>query len=278
MKINIVVFCFCLITSVVQAQVYFRANVGYALPAAQETIGSNDNEVLDNNSYTATSEPVKAAYGAGVNFGLGGGYMFTKIIGVDLGITYLSGKTFETHYDFTEIGFGSEKLDSEMKSKAIYIAPSILITPGDKLPYVRMGVVMAVPKIEGKDTYFYNGDGEFLASSEWEQRKNMAFGFQGAIGMQWALSSSMKLFTEMTFTSMTYYPGEKVATSYFVDGENVLNEVDEYYKKTIYKDKVVYSPPTNYDAPSEEVQVSIPFSSLSFQIGVVYTLGGKIQE
>lgn len=278
MKIKIVMFCFCFITSVVQAQIYFRAGVGYALPAAQENIGNNENELLDGNSYSVTVEPVKASYGAGVNFSLGGGYMFTKIIGVDLGITYLSGKTYETHYDYTEVGYGSEKLDSEMKSKAIYICPSILITPGDKLPYVRMGVVMGMPKIEGKDTYFFNGDGEYLASSEWEQRKNMSFGFQGAIGMQWTLGANLKLFTELNFTNMTYYPGEKVATSFFVNGENVYSEVDEYYKKTIYKDKVVYNAPTNYDAPSEEVQVSIPFSSLSFQVGVVYTLGGQIQE
>lgn len=278
MKINILVFCFCLVTSVVQAQVYFRASVGYTLPAAQENIGNNENRVWDGNSYSVTVEPVKASYGAGVNFGLGGGYMFTKIIGVDLGITYLSGKTYETHYDYTEAGSGSEKWDSEMKSKAIYMAPSILITPGDKLPYVRIGVVMGAPKIEGKETYFSNFDGEYLELYEWEQRKNIAFGFQGAIGMQWMLGTNVSIFTELNFTSMTYYPGEKVATSYIVNGEDSLNELDKYYKKTVYKDKVVYNPPLDLDSPSEEVQVSIPFSSLSFQVGVVYTLGGQNQE
>lgn len=274
MKIKLAMLGFCLVTGAVQAQIYFRAGIGYALPAAQENIGNNESEVVNGNSYYATVEPVKASYGAGINFSVGSGYKFTKVIGADLGITYLSGKTYKTQYDYNEVGFGSEKLDTESKSTGVFFTPAILITPDDKLPYVRMGVVMGMPKIKGTDSYFVNFDGDVQASSDWEQRKNMAFGFQGAIGMQWSLVGSVKLFTEVNFTTMTYYPGEKVSTSYVVNGQNRLDEIEQYFKKTIYKDKVEYGTSINFEEPSEEAQVSIPFSSLSFQVGIVYTLGG----
>lgn len=274
---------FLLITAVwfsAQAQFYVRAGGGYALPVAKQTIGLNTEwtYMLNSGTINYIEEDVKDSYGAGFNFNLGVGYNFSKFVGVDLNFSYLMGKTIETSskegYDDSFV-IRSTTMSSEVKS--LFITPSIVLTAGEgtKTPFARFGIIAGLPTVEGDSVYY---DGYALSTTEtiWKQKKGASFGFQGAIGMNWVLNNNIKLVTELNFVSMSYAPEERVVTSYTYNGQDIMGQLTEYQKKTIYKEQVVSNSGTRPagDQPKEEVRVNLPFSSVSFQIGVVYVFGG----
>lgn len=264
-----------------QAQMYFRLGGGYALPTAKETVGYNYVENYDGNSgtYTSTSEGVTASYGAGVNINVGAGYMFSKFLGVDLGFNYLMGKTFTANDTYTSNGITYNDDKTETNSKAFFIAPAFVLSAGEgsKIPYARFGFIAGMPVVEGEESSY-----DYYASSttitKWEMKKGASFGFQGAVGMNWMLSNNIKLSTEVNFVSMQFSPDEKVVTSYTYNGQDIMDQLNEYQKKTIYKDVIdnVGEPPV--DQPRQENRINLPFSSVSFQVGLVYTLGGQSLE
>lgn len=267
--------------SLVNAQIYFRAGGGYALPLATQGAGQKNMTVQNGNGATlsATSELVKASYGAGVNFNLGAGYMFSKHIGAELNFSYLLGKEFESSTTVIEEDESIE-LVATTKSKAIYITPALVISAGEgsKVPYAKLGVVMGVPQLDQKLTISMDGtDGTNTATGNYKYQKGMSFGFMGAVGMNWMVSNNIDILTEINFISMTYYPKEYVLTSLVSNGEKQdLDDFDEYDKKTIFKEKIDVVEDPDQDEPREALQESMPFSSISFQVGIVYFLGRNL--
>jgi len=273
------------------AQVYFRAGGGYAFPMATETIGENHYSggvIESGDAGTNVSEQVKGSYGAGVNFGVGGGYRFGKYFGVDLDIRYLSGNSIKTEEAYTELTSPGviarrQVLATTNRSSALLITPSFVLTAGNgnKVPYARFGAVIGRPKIkqeysdatysgENLNTPFYkNGStkGEYSGPS---------FGFQSAIGMNWALSNKLDLYTELNFTSMTWYPKEfKLTEVIDTEGYNIINQMSVYDKKTEFKKKIDQSNNPDQTKPRQMLPESKPFSSLSFQVGISYLIGGR---
>jgi opacity protein-like surface antigen len=105
--------CLILSISIAHAQkVYFKFGVGYAMPTAPQSIGTNYFETYNSDiqEYSTKIEVVSGSYGSGVNLNLGGGFMFSKYLGVDLNFQYLSGKEYElidrTTYTGNYNGFG----------------------------------------------------------------------------------------------------------------------------------------------------------------------------
>jgi hypothetical protein len=273
------------------AQVYFRTGGGYALPMATETIGENHHSgsVIESAaSGDNSSEQVKGSYGAGVNFGVGGGYRFGKYFGVDLDIRYLAGnsiKTEEAYTEYTSPGVIARRqvLANTYRSSALFITPSFVLMAGSgsKEPYARFGAVIGRPKIKHEYTdasytgenlntpYHRNGSskGEYSGPS---------FGFQSAIGMNWTLSDKFNLYTELNFTSMTWYPKEFNLTEVIdTEGYNIINQMSLYNKKTEFRKKIDLSNEPSQTQPMQAINESKPFSSVSFQVGVSYLLGGR---
>jgi hypothetical protein len=263
--------------------IYFRAGGGYALPMASDVIGTTRlrTQTYEGNSstYTDKVKNVKASYGAGVNFTIGGGFMFSKYIGVDLAVQYLKGKEYEIvdNYKYTNGDFsGSESYTEKSHAQALFIAPSLIITPGvgSKVPYAKFGMIIGSPKIKGEQHYYYDLDGTTEGTGKSETTKGTAFGFQGAVGMNWMLSNNIDLFTEINFISMTYYPEEWEQTEATSDGDDVLASLSVSQKKIEYVETIDLEAEQDATKPSQELRRETPFSSLSLQIGIRYSLKG----
>src|SRR6187551_1965390 len=98
-KTTLTILSLFLINGLVYAQVYFRTGGGYAFPIATTSIGEKD---LVQDKYTGstvtrtnTSENVSASYGSGIVVNIGGGFMVSENLGLDLNVSYLIGKKFE---------------------------------------------------------------------------------------------------------------------------------------------------------------------------------------
>jgi hypothetical protein len=280
------ILCFILCMGLSYAQgIYFRAGGGYALPMASDVIGTTRlrTQTYDGNAstYTDKEKNVSASYGAGVNFTIGGGFMFSKYIGADLNVHYLKGKEYETNQIYRYISDGYNGSDEEIiksSSQAIFIAPSLIITPGvgSKVPYAKFGVIIGSPKIKGERYEYYDLDGTSERTQKWEYKKGTAIGFQGAVGMNWMLSNNFDLFTEINFLSMTYYPGEWERTEDILNGTDNLPSLTTSQKKVEFKKSIDNEAQQDPDKPTQVLREGTPFSSLSLQIGVRYLLKGHV--
>ena len=78
---------------------------------------------------------------------------------------------------------------------------------------------------------------------------------------------------------MTYHPKEGELTRSVTNGtEDNLDEMDVRLKKVEYKKEVDYEYTPEPDEPDQELSISQPFSSISLQVGVRFTLGGRSTE
>lgn len=283
-KVTLIILSFVLSSGLASAQVYFRAGGGYAIPIATESVGQmqSRNYVDDGNTTSDRdkTKSVSASYGSGINFNVGGGFMFSEFFGVDLNASYLMGKKYETGYN-RQYDYGSyvytDNNTITTNSKAIFITPSFVITTGGAhAPYGRFGVVLGSPSINREQSTYNDGDGTYTSFKKWEYKGGISTGFQGAVGMNWTLAANLKLYTEVNFTSMTFYPKEgNLTKSSDDDVSNDLDQVDAYYKKIEFVKSIDNTAQTDFTKPRKELRQGTPFSSLSLQVGVVYSIGGK---
>jgi hypothetical protein len=284
-KVTLIILSFVLLSRLAPAQIYFRAGVGYALPAATESIGEMQTrrDDFDGNNYTNTNKTknVSASYGSGINFTAGGGFMFSEFLGVDLNVNYLIGKKFETGDSYKYYSNGSLQGTDETiittNSKAIFITPSFVIsTGGTRAPYGRFGIVLGSPSVDQEESSYYDLDGTSTSLRKWEYRGGISTGFQGAVGMNWTLAANLKLYTEVNFTSMTFYPKERNLTKSSDNGvPNDLGQIEAYYKEIEFVKSIDNTAQSDFTKPRKELRQGIPFSSLSLQVGIVYSIGGK---
>lgn len=284
-KVALSLLCMIALTSMSSAQkLAFRIGGGYGLPLATQSIGQNDISTynVQTQEFTNSTKVVTASFGSGVNGNIGVTYMFSKFLGADINFQYLAGKKYTT-LDQTKYSGGITALDETRQTihgTAVFINPALIITPGagSKVPYGRFGVVIGKPKIKGEETFYNDGDGLETEEREWEYSGGTAFGLQGALGLNWMISNNFDIFAEVNVISMTYYPGEYNLTKYVRNDNDQLENVAMYNKKTIFKKEVKNESEPSGDEPREELRQGLPFSSISLQLGVKFTLGGHMAD
>jgi len=267
---------------------YIRAGGGYGLPAGTASIG--EKYTYERVSTTVTTEKyseknVKASYGAGGDFNLGIGYRYNEVITFDLGIQYLLSKKYETYYKHSYTGSGPASLNNVItttSAKEILFDPSVIFKAGfwNGAPYAKFGIVLGVPTISKDESSFDNTDGTSAWQQTWKYNKGIAFGYLGAVGMNWKLSEKMDLFSEIDFVSMTYYAKEGNLTKYLTSNDGIIWK--DYLPNTMvsqrqYVYKNSFDPSINNDGtkPTVALKESTPFSSISLQFGIKYMLGKK---
>lgn len=279
-----------LFSGAVTAQsIYLRAGTGYGLPIATSAIGEKYlHTVEENGTGTVDSyatESVTASYGSGTNFNFALGYKFNENFIFDLSTQYLIGKKFKTsdNYSYTSAGYSYVDNDEVTTSaRALFLNPSFIFSAGfgKAAPYGRFGVVIGSPKVSGKETYYYNGDGVDSTQTKWENSKGISFGFQGAIGMNWKLTEKLDIYTEINYISMSYYAGEYNLT----EDKNLENGVDNLPNRTLSEKQTIYK--KKFDPSKENIDTtkprialreSTPFSSISCQVGIRLALWKKAE-
>jgi hypothetical protein len=282
-KTTLTILCLLMINSLIYAQAYFRTGGGYALPLATQSVGENhlrqDKYVGNTATQTNTSESVSASYGSGINFNIGGGFMFSEYLGAELNVSYLIGKKYEISDIYTyedDNTKGRDEYIVTMHSNALFITPSFVITSGGKnAPYARFGVVLGSPKLKQEASSYYDLDGTDTQSLNTEYSGGFTRGFQGAAGMNWALGGSLKLYTEITFISMTYYPKKGEVTEYINNGVSNINQLTVFERETDFVKKIDNYLIVDSSKPRQELRHGTPFSSISLQVGIVFFMGEK---
>jgi hypothetical protein len=281
MKKIILSLCLVAIGGICLAQkVYFKLSGGYGLPVATQDVGTNYFYNYNNQTQESDSkiENVSASYGAGMNFSGGAGFMFSKNLGFDLTVQYLIGKKYEITQRESYTGQGKEESIETRRGRAVFFNPSLLVSPGPKLPYARVGVVIGSPKVKSEESYYYDLDGTNTQETESVYRKGTAFGIQGAIGYNFMISNNIDIFVEANFIGMTYYPKENEVTKYMNDGTDNLADLSERQKRTEFKKEIDLQGEPSNDEPSQQLKLAMPFSSVGINFGVKFIVGGRATE
>lgn len=273
--------------------IYFRVGTGYSMPIATSTIGQYLTTTYVNTGTGTTNsnsvKAVKASYGSGLDFNFALGYKINQNFIIDFGIQYLIGSKNETgdYYSSKSANFTDLSYDIETSSaKGLLFNPSVIFSAGfgKAAPYARFGFILGSPKVTGTMESYYNGDGVDSTIVVSEYVKGFAFGFQGAVGMNWKISDKFDLFTEVNFNGLTYYPGERNITKNISGTGNFkVDNVSDYLpnmpvsqKNTVFEKE--YDPSkanTDPNKPTTALKVSFPFSTLSFQVGIRVPLWKK---
>lgn len=237
----------------IQAQnsFYIKLGGGYAFPSASYIIGTNNSSIylretdpetgFYNPAFIDKYEAVKGSYATGATASGTIGYMFSENMGVEINASYLHGKeytTSKTSQDIIddEIIRGS-KGRTTSEAMIMLASPSFILTTGENTlkPYLSAGVVFGFIKVNS--TYRYYSTYDVGNQSEERDEKytgGLSLGLRGALGLDIKLSQRFHVFSEVAFTSLSFYPEEKEITKYIINGEDKLPTLTETGIRTVY--------------------------------------------
>lgn len=215
-------------------------------------------------------EVIKKSLGQGGSFGIAGGYMFSKHIGAELGLSYFIGQKIDSKL----LDPPSSSIVEEKKANTFFVNPSLVVAAGAEgvNPYARVGALIGVaPKISSTLTLTDPNDVVVITD---ELTGGIAVGFSAALGITYPISPKISVFGELAYNGLSYKPTQREITKVTENGVNkAVTDVYDFVKHPIkdivpdqYFDK-------GFDADSE-LSHSYPFSSLGLNLGVQFNFGG----
>lgn len=195
-------------------------------PPRDEHVAVNPN---NGNTTTLREKVLTGSYGEGVRGGVSAGYVINPFISVELTVNYFSSKKNLmtrnlTTIQNTETEVG--KIESKGHVQAVDVAPSIVISPGyEKFnPYVRFGFVVPVwgrlyIETDASRTSAVAGQPSFVQAKTVISRKeeiepSPTIGFQGALGVTYAINKRLGIFLEAEYRNVPVKSKSKEVTSY----------------------------------------------------------------
>ncbi|PUZ20980.1 Outer membrane protein beta-barrel domain-containing protein [Chitinophaga costaii] len=170
------------------------------------------------------------SYGAGARGGLTVGWNFNKYVGIEGTFNYYSSsKNLMTKQVVTALGAPTTVLGQVISHgyvHAVDFAPSVIISPGytQVNPYLRFGVVVPLwgrLNIETKASqtsqvpgYPANIIAQTTISRHEQIKPNITIGFQGALGVSFALNNRLDIFVEAEYRNVPVYGKSKEVTAY----------------------------------------------------------------
>lgn len=242
---------------------YFRFGFGYGFPSGSQLLGVNSTSTSTSTSYTSNQEGVYGSLGSGFTFHSSYLHMYSKNIGLDIGLQYMWGKKYES----TNSASGPDGMytgKSKIYSRGLLFGPSLIMVIGEHKvkPYVQIGITAGSINVHGEDGYpNYKTTTEYYGG--------ISFGFKGGFGIDAPLSENTKFFTECVFTSMSYYP--KKGTITYSSG--APQQKIEFEKEVTYS--ASYSNPNPASNTQKELRSSMPFGSIALNIGLKLNLKKK---
>lgn len=252
---------------------YAQFSLGYALPSGSQQIGYEGGYNADTGNYTEKS--VNGSYGSGMNLTGSFGYMFTPSVGLDVSVNYLIGSTYTSSDIYTYFNSSYEDV-MESKSSGISVTPSLLINFGGTKfsPYAKLGVALGSYTLDEKITNEYIESGQVQSSQKAERKTTgeLSLGIRGGLGLTYLMSGNISLYGECLYTGMSYKKKESEVSSYTVDGQEQIDQLSEYQKRTVYKEELGNGS-EDQNQPREELQTPNPLSSIGINVGIRFTFG-----
>lgn len=202
------------------------------------------------------------SFGKGTNVGINIGYMFNRNVGVELGADYLLGG--KNNFKIKEEDDISE---TSVHAKMIQLRPTMRIAAGkDKInPYAKVGLVIGVGG--SIDSELEITDGTDKTSVILVKDQGIAFGFTGAGGVDFSINEKMSIFSEISFTGLSFNPKKGKITKAEFNGEDQLPNIDVRQKEYDYVKSADISA-GDADTPQQLPKTSQNFNSMGINIGL----------
>ena len=279
MKKTFLLACVILMMSgITNAQKYYArlgVGVGFGLafygPSADRTINGNTSDVTEMKS---------GSLGSGLNINLGGGYMFSKYIGVDLGLNEFIGFGVKTKYSMTQTGY-TQQYDDKYTGKMFQIIPAIVITPGfEKInPYGRFGLLIGITNTNYSYTNTISG-GALKAGAASENYKDkdyggVALGFATALGVDYHINGNFGIYAEINLNGVNYSPKKGKVVEWTKDGVDQIpisttKQLQWEYVKSLDNKATIQD-----SSPDQLLKETAVMTNVGISIGVKYRFGGN---
>lgn len=250
--------------------VYFRFGFGYNHPSSTQTL------MYEYEDYEGggNEKVIHMSFGKGLNFDYAFGGMFSKYVGVELGLSYLMGLKTKSESSYFSQYYGSGTYSTEVSAQMFRIIPAVVITPGleNINPYARVGMVIGLGSIFINEEDYYDGE---MMTRETKLNGGVALGLNTAAGVQFNINNIISFYVELNIVSMSYAPSKGEITLYELNGMDRLYTLTTRERETEFVDELTYN--YNYDPPEnqpdENLEMKFPFSSFGSSFGVIISIG-----
>ena len=263
------------------AQFYVRAGLGYAAPAAGQSMSGEAYAYSGSMSASNDFSIKNISFSSGLQGLVSAGYISRSHIGAQLDI--LAG-LISPQYTYTQysvpVNYGGSSILSDVTLKhqanhPIVISPTVVIESGGKLLnlYCRVGPALPVNTKITQDRVYKNlpGTGAITTTDiQWNISSSFSLGYTGAAGVNYKLNDRMSIWGEVSILSLSVSVKQEDLSAYIRNGQSYsLSSISGiktfYYSKTGIAD-------TNY---IHNPTYSQPFSNVSFNIGARFNLSGS---
>jgi hypothetical protein len=243
---------------------YVNINVGYGFKMSSQNIDYYSFYNQTNGGNLTTNEQINVSFGKGFNVGGTIGYMLSKNIGGELGVSYLVGGVFKAK-DISS----NHVTDYSLTSNMFRINPSIILAGGYNLinPYAKFGMIIGLGSV--KYEYTDNNDGDIKVRNN-KLSGGAAVGLTSAIGLMISMTEKFSIFGELNMVNLSYSPTKGELTVATHNGIDELPGMTTRQKETEYLDKYTYSNPPLDSQPRQELTEKLPFGSIGLSIGMCY--------
>jgi hypothetical protein len=264
-----------MIANSTNAQFYFRAGAGYAIPQAGQTLDGTAAPYSGTRNTTtfAASYVIKnASFSSGITGVLGLGYMFSDHIGVELSAPV---GIVNTKYTFTDNnvsygGYAATESDESKANTPILLVPSLILQTGGSSSlnaYSRLGAALPLNTQINYDQVIYLPGPAITIDVASKVKSSFSIGFCASAGLQYKASDRMTVWGELSFLSMSLFIKEVSLKSVTENGFSVpLDSVSGPHTIKYSKNVVV---DTNY---AQFPTYSQPFSNVGVNVGISFRL------
>jgi hypothetical protein len=260
---------------------YFKFSMGYGLPSGSQLLAEKSSYTTSSTgSMYSTAKGVYGSYGSGLAFNASFGRMFSKHFGLDFTLRYLPGKKYDgsDSYTYTNYDGTTGRMSSSTSSyaRALLFSPTLMVAGGEGKvrPYAKIGFAVGTAKIlsESRSSNTTVGSTPYASEIKTEMSGGLSFGFKGGAGLDFGVSRRVSFFTELMFTSMSYYPKRGEVT------ENKINGVSQPATPIItFKEQTSFTN-SNPNPGTEQLRFSVPMGSLCMNVGLKIRLSSAGQK
>jgi hypothetical protein len=274
-----------------QAQLYLGAGGGYNLgsgiqaympsPASTSISVSVSSTIYTSQSYSL---------GSGGNAGIYIGYMFSKNIGAQLGISDKFSSTNSATVTATEAGNGTQTDVWTLSDGMLMFTPALKLMSncdGKLQVYTVTGLIIGIPSTanyEDKGTLTFAG-GSGSSDEIWQISGGTTMGFHGALGVLFMVSDKIGIFGEIDANLQNWAPSKQVITTGaetetnggVTTTDNYLSTYLTSQKETDFVSSFTTSSTTvtPNGSPTQAVKTYLPFSSFGINVGIHFSFGAR---
>ena len=260
---------------------YFKFSMGYGLPSGSQLLAEKSSFTTSSTgSMYSTAKGVYGSYGSGLALDASFGRMFSSHFGLDLNLLYLPGKKYDGSDSYTYPNYdgttGRISSSTSSYARALLFSPTLVVAGGEGnvRPYAKIGFAVGTAKIlsEYGSRYTPVGSTPVASETKTELSGGLSFGFKGGAGLDFGVSKRVSFFTELMFTSMSYYPKRGEVT------ENKINGVSQPATPIVtFKEQTTYNN-NNSNPGTEQLRYSVPLGSLCMNVGLKIRLSSAVQK